>query len=68
LTVGGPHLLSVDDELIAVAAGLGAHRGQVASGLRLTEQLTPDVLTRTHPREELVLQLSGTRGDDRGRG
>src|SRR5205823_13094983 len=37
----GPHLLAVDDPLVAVAHGPGLQAGEVGAGARLAEQLAP---------------------------
>jgi hypothetical protein len=39
-----PHLLAVDDPLVAVAHGAGGETGDVGAGAGLAEQLAPDVL------------------------
>ena len=41
---GGPHLLAVDDPLVAVAHALGRQAGEVGAGAGLGEQLAPDLL------------------------
>ena len=46
LRVAGPHLLAVDDEVVAVALGLAAQRGEVGAGVGLGEELAPDLLGR----------------------
>ncbi len=38
-----PHLLAVDDPLVAVAVGAGAQPGEVGAGAGLGEQLAPDL-------------------------
>jgi len=65
---GRPHLLAVDDPVVAVAHGAGAERGQVRSGARLAEQLAPDLLARPQRAQEALLLLLGAVGQDRGRG
>lgn len=65
LPVGGPHLLAVDDEVVAVAGGSRAQPGQVTAGVGFAEQLAPNVFPGTDSREEVVLLLIGSRGDDR---
>ena len=40
----GPHLLAVDDPLVAVAHGAGRQAGEVGAGAGLAEQLAPDLL------------------------
>ena len=42
--VGRPHLLPVDDPLVAVAHGLGADAGEVRPRRRLAEQLAPHLV------------------------
>src|SRR5207237_1041938 len=44
LRVARPHLLPADDEAVAVGLGAGAERGQVAAGVRLAEELAPELL------------------------
>ena len=39
--VGGPDLLAVDDEIVAVALGPGLQRGEIGSGVRLGIALAP---------------------------
>ena len=41
LGLGGPHLLAVDDPLVAVELGPGLQAGQVRSGVGLAEALAP---------------------------
>ena len=41
---GAPHLLTVDDETVAVLFSAGGERGQVAAGTGLGEQLAPHLL------------------------
>ena len=41
---GVPHLLAVDDPLVAVELGAGGQPGEVGAGARLAEQLAPRVL------------------------
>ena len=65
LAVGGPHLLPVDDELVAIEARAGAQAGQVAAGAGLAEQLAPDVLARADARQEEVFLRSRAALDDR---
>ena len=44
--VAGPHLLPVDDVVVAVALGRGAQRRQVGARTGLAEQLAPELLAR----------------------
>src|SRR5262249_17237121 len=44
LRVARPHLLPGDAESVAVALRAGAHRGEVAAGVRLAEELAPDLV------------------------
>ena len=41
LGLGGPHLLAVDDPLVAVELGPRLQRGQVAAGVGFGEPLAP---------------------------
>ena len=59
-----PHLLAVDDPLVAVADCLGGEAGEVAAGAGLTEQLAPLFLAGEHRTEEAILLLVAAVGDD----
>ena len=65
---GVPHLLAVDDPLVAVAHRPGAQTGEVAAGARLAEQLAPALLAGEHRAQEAALLLVGAVGDDRRAG
>ena len=65
LGVGRPDLRSRDHVLVAVPDGPGAERGQVASGVGLTEALAPDLLALEDAREVALALLRGALGDDR---
>ena len=67
LAAGGPHLLSGDDPLVAVADGPRLQASQVGARTRLAEELAPGVPAgddRLH--EALDLLLRAVRGDGRG--
>ena len=61
---GGPHLLAVDDPLVAVAHGPGGEAGDVGAGARLAEELAPDLLAGEERAEVALLLLVGAVGDD----
>ena len=64
---GGPHLLTVDDPLVAVEHGPGRQPGDVGARTRLGEELAPDLLAREERAEvALLLGLAAVR-DDGGR-
>ena len=68
LAARGPHLLAVDDPLVAVLDGAGLQAGQVRTGLGLAEQLAPRLLARhdvAHVEVDLLLRAVG---GDRRRG
>ena len=65
-TERGPHLLPVDDEVVAVAHGARAHGGEVAAGVGLGEALTPDVVAAQHARQEALLLRVAAEVQDRG--
>ena len=44
----GPDLLAVEDELVAVALGPRAERGEVGAGVGLAPELAPDLLAAAH--------------------
>src|SRR5690606_11719223 len=53
--VGGPDLLPGDGPAVTVAPGGGAQRGEIGTGLGLTESLTPDDLPAGDRREMFAL-------------
>ena len=57
--VARPHLLPVDDPVVAVTLGPGGERGQVRAGAGLGEQLAPEVLPAEQRPEPAVLLLLG---------
>ena len=59
LGLGGPHLLAVDDPLVAVQLGLGLERGEIRAGLRFGEALAPGDLALEDLGQELLLLLLG---------
>ena len=64
LGAGGPHLLSGDDPLVAVAHRPGAEVGEIAARAGLGEQLAPDLLAGQQREQEPVLLLVGAGVDD----
>jgi len=62
---GRPHLLAVDDPLVAVADGLGGQAGEVRAGAGFGEQLAPHLVGATQLGEEPLLLLRGAPGADR---
>ena len=60
-----PHLLPVEDPLLAVALGAGLQAGEVAPGARLGEQLAADDVAAVHRLEVGVLGDVGAVGEDR---
>ena len=59
-----PHLLPVDDPVVAVAHRAGGNPGQVGSSTRLAEQLAVEVLSGEQRPQELSLLLRGAEGGD----
>ena len=55
----GPHLLAVDDPLVAVEHGRGLHVGEVGAGVGLAEPLAPVLVGAQDRREEALLLLVG---------
>ena len=66
--LGGPHLLAVDDPVVAVADRAGGQRRQVGAGARLAEQLAPDLLAGPQRPQEAPALLVGAEREDRRRG
>ena len=64
---GVPHLLAVDDPLVAVALGPGRESGEVGAAPRLAEELAPDVLAEQRRAEERRLSVVGAVLEDRRR-
>ena len=64
VTQGGPDLLAVNDEIVAVADGRGLEVGQVGAGVGLREALTPDDFLVRRRREELFFQIVRAEADD----
>src|ERR1700720_3294247 len=62
---GGPHLLPVDDPLIAAELGPRYRTGDVRSAARFAEQLAPDILTGQYAQQELLLLPVGAMLKDR---
>ncbi len=65
VAAGGPHLLAVDDVVVAVAPSGGAERGQVGAGVRLAVADREVHVTGQDPRQEHVLLLLGAVADQR---
>ncbi len=61
-----PHLLAVDDPLVAVGHSGGAQRRQVGSGSRFREQLAPDLLAGEQRWKEPASLFIRAVGDDGG--
>ena len=59
MSLSGPHLLAVDDPLVAVEDGRGLQRCEIAARVRLRESLAPPGLTLQDPREEFLLLFLG---------
>jgi hypothetical protein len=66
VAAGGPHLLAVDDPLVAVEHGLGLERGEVGAAVGLAEALAPAHRAVQDLREELLLLLLGAPLQDGG--
>ena len=64
LRAGRPHLLTVDDPLVAVADRLGLQAGEVGAGARLAEELAPRLLAGDDVGQEPRALLVGAVGDD----
>ena len=62
-----PHLLAVDDPLVAVEHGARLHVRQVGAGVGLRVALAPQLLDRLDLREEALLLRLGAVRDQRGR-
>ena len=60
-----PHLLPVDDPLVAVEHGPGGQGGQVAAGARLAEQLAPQLVAPQQRPEVALLLLAAAVAHDR---
>ena len=68
LGVARPHLLAADAEPVAVALGARAHRGEIAAGVRLAEELAPDLVAGEDRREQAALLRLGAVRDERRAG
>ena len=65
---GVPHLLTIDDPLVAVAHGLRGEAGEVAASARFAEQLTPALFAREHwPKQTSPLFVGAVCDDGRTR-
>ena len=67
LRVRVPHLLPVDDPLVAVAHRTRAERGEVGAGTGLAEQLAPQLVAAQHRVEVALLLLGRAVHHERGR-
>ena len=65
VAAGGPHLLPVDDVVVAVAPGGGAQRGEVGAGVGLAVADREVHVAREDPLQEQVLLLLGAVPDQR---
>ena len=65
--VGGPHLLAVDHEVVAVADAAAGERREVGARAGLGEALAPDHLVAQHRPDDLLLLRVGADRHDRGR-
>jgi hypothetical protein len=63
----GPHLLTVQNPLVAVAFGAHLQTGQVGACARLAEQLATDQVAPVHPRQHPGLHRLAGVGEDRRR-
>ncbi|KAG1648784.1 hypothetical protein GQR58_029565 [Nymphon striatum] len=61
---GVPYLLAVDDPLVAIAHRLGAKTGEVRTGARLREELTPALFAGEHWPKKSFLYGVVAMGDD----
>ena len=66
LAVGDEDLLAVDDEIVAVATRLRAHRLEIAAGVRLGHAERADRLAPHHLRQPMALLLLGAERKDVG--
>ena len=66
LGIRGPHLVAGDPEPAGHRTGPGGQRGQVASGFRLAEQLTPELLGPEDGRQPALLLVRGAVGEEGG--
>ena len=64
LAVGDEDLLAIDDEIVAVANCLRAHRFEVAARVRFGHAERADRLALDHLRKPLPLLLLGPEGED----
>ena len=67
LREAGPHLLPVDDPVVAVLGGAGGQRRQVAARARLGKALTPLLATAEQPRHHFCGEFGWGVIDHRGR-
>src|SRR5437588_3831548 len=65
MRAGGPHLLAVDDEMVALIDGAGAQAGEVGAGPRLGIALAPDLVGAEDPRQMALFLLLGPPVDQR---
>src|SRR5680860_1623070 len=64
--VGDPHLATVQDPVVAVSFGTGAHSGRVGPMVGFGQAKASDRLSRSHLREPMVLMLLTAETPDRG--
>ena len=62
----GPYLLTVDDVVVAVQAGLGLQTGKIGTGVRFGKTLAPDFFSAQNFGDESLLLRLRPVGDDRG--
>ena len=58
----GVHLLTIDNEIVAVTHCSALQAGQVGSSLRLGETQSEDYLSSNHSRDEILFLLLGACG------
>src|SRR5205823_12527265 len=61
-TVGDPHLRTIQDVRIPVAACTGSHAGWIAPGIRLRQPKTPNHFAPCHARQPTLLLFFRTKG------
>src|ERR1700722_1288423 len=68
MTMTGPNLRAVDDEMIALDTRLGTQAGQIRAGVRFGEALAPDHFTPENFQQVKALLVIRPAGDERGAG
>ncbi len=61
----GPHLLAVDEEMVALVDGAGAQTGEIGAGARLGIALAPDLVAGQDFRQIALLLFLGAPMDQR---